>query len=157
MLPQLLPVCLVVEQWCTVLHSMYNIPAVQNSSSWITKNENATVTIACRLTQYRESLPQGRLPSSDNWVPAACQKTPLITGIDHSHRKPNQTSRNTSAPKINAGDNQLVQSTVCALILCLPPCSAWSATIRGNLHIFPVPTTQPSIERRTPSEEEKCP
>lgn len=42
-------------------------------------------------------------------------------------------------------------------ITYIPPSAALLATILGNLHMFPVPTTAPSIVSRTPKEEEKVP
>lgn len=37
-----------------------------------------------------------------------------------------------------------------------PPWVALLATIRGNLQMFPVPTTEPIMEKNTPREEENC-
>jgi hypothetical protein len=91
-----------------------------------------------------------------------------MMGMDQSQRKVNHTRRNARAPaefKCNeltlifcfdgcaSNNNMHVHSTLrqCSL----PPSVALFAKILGNLQMFPVPTTEPIIVRRTPMEDVK--
>ena len=76
-----------------------------------------------------------------------------ITGMDHNHRNMNHTRIKANAP----ANLEVVSYISQCMCVAAPPSVALLATILGNRHMFPVPTTAPSMESKTPKEEEKVP